>query len=142
MEMSNLELGVKEIIEKNVTLMSSVEEGGMMCKGESLSSRGLWQGKPWGSYNFYFDVNSGEIAYFRTAADRVLKGAEKTRRNLNQGRYNVAFDFRNEKEGVFGIEVEDKSCPGVLVLGLTALSYNRRYGWDLGVKMREERLDL
>ncbi|MFC1801405.1 hypothetical protein ACFLZB_02995 [Nanoarchaeota archaeon] len=142
MEMPDLETGVRRIVDKNVDLMRSTEKGGMMSFGESMSSRDRWQGLPWGSFNFYFDKDSGEIAYFRTGGSGILKENEKTEKNLNQGRFNVAYDYKNEKEGVFAITVEDKSCPGVLVLGLTALAYNKKYDWDLGTKMTEERLDL
>jgi hypothetical protein len=142
MEMPDLETGVREIVDKNVALMKSVETGGMMNLGESFSSRGLWQGMPWGSHNFYFDVDSGEIAYFRTSSEGILKEEEETQRNFGRGRYNIAFDLKKDKEGVFSIELEDKSCPGALVLGLTALAYNKKYGLDVEIKMREERLDL
>ena len=141
MTMPNLESGVRRIVDKNVALMRSMEDGGMMSFGESVG-RSIWQGLPWNAYNFYFDKDSGEIAYFHTSGDKILEKEEETQRNFKKARFNVAFDIANEKEGVWAIRVEDKECPGALVLGLTALAYNKKYGLETEIQMIEGGLDL
>jgi hypothetical protein len=115
---------LNKIIEKNITLMRSYEEGGMLSLEESIGGNaGTWMDLPCYGARFYYNDN-GEIIRF----GNIQNVPKEIRENYKEGIFHIAINMVKKGDRIIDV-LDVKNSFARTVLILTKNKYNQRFGF-------------
>jgi len=120
------------IINKNLKLMDSGEEGGMMTLYTKESMGGLpgtYKGYPCVALNFVFDPKTGEIFYFDVPQHIPEYLIEKT----IKGQFKMAIDFSvSGRRGIVDISIiGNAEREALIVIADSVKAYNKLHNFPV-----------
>jgi len=121
---------MKEIIEKNLGLMISSNEGGMsnlLCNESLGGNAGFYKNCSCAGANFFYDKFTGEIIYF----GNIQNVPKEIVKRYPEYHFRIALDLWNNKTHIINFKApRGTTKEAKKTLEETAKEFNKKYGFQ------------